>query len=179
MAAKPAAKTQQQLRLNTELFTLTYGSLVAQIVNDFDSDEAINEQLETIGFNMGEKLVEDFVAKGNSGRCSDFKETANQLVKGFKLFLGIAPTVTKFSAAGDEFSLILESNPLTEFVDLPANHPGLLYCNVLPGAIRGALHNVQLEVTARIVQDQLRGDKVNEIRVKFVRRIKEICVGED
>ncbi|VDN41436.1 unnamed protein product [Dibothriocephalus latus] len=35
---------------------------------------------------------------------------------------------------------------------------------------------VQLEVTARIVQDQLRGDKVNEIRVKFVRRIKEICI---
>lgn len=46
------------------------------------------------------------------------------------------------SAGGDEFSLILENNPLTEFVDLPPEHPKLLYSNVLVGAIRGALHNV-------------------------------------
>lgn len=62
--------------------------------------------------------------------------------QGFKIFLGITPTVTKMSAGGDEFSLILENNPLTEFVDLPPEHPKLLYSNVLVGAIRGALHNV-------------------------------------
>lgn len=128
--------------------------MVAQIVKDFESDDAINEQLDTMliylldiiihfsGFNIGEKLAEDFVAKGNSGRCTDFKETATQLVNGFKVFLGFAPTVTKFSPAGDEFSLILDSNPLTEFVDLPVDHPKLLYSNVIAGAIRGALHNV-------------------------------------
>lgn len=38
---------------------------------------------------------------------------------------------------------------------------------------------MQLEVDARFVQDQLQGDKVNEIRVKFVRRIKEVFAGED
>ncbi|KAA3672503.1 trafficking protein particle complex subunit 3 [Paragonimus westermani] len=62
--------------------------------------------------------------------------------KGFKLFLGITPTISKFSAAGDEFSLILDTNPLTDFVDLPPKHSHLLYSNVLAGAIRGALHNV-------------------------------------
>ncbi len=92
---------------------------------------------------MGEKLVEDFVARGNTGRCSDFKETAEQVVKGFKLFLGISPTLKKVGPAEDEFSLILDNNPLTEFVDLPPDHPKLLYCNVLAGAIRGALHNVR------------------------------------
>ncbi|VDD82290.1 unnamed protein product [Mesocestoides corti] len=162
---------------NSELFTLTYGSLVAQIVKDFESDEAINEQLDTIGYNIGEKLAEDFVARGNQGRCSDFKETATQVVNGFKLFLGISPTVSKFSPAGDEFSLIFDTNPLTEFVDLPVEHSKLLYCNVFAGAIRGALHNLQLEVDAKFVQDQLRGDKVTEIRVKFIRRIKEVFAG--
>ncbi|VDO11063.1 unnamed protein product [Rodentolepis nana] len=172
--SRQQTKTPEPTRMNTELFTLTYGSLVAQIVKDFETDDAINEQLDTIGFNIGEKLAEDYVAKGNSGRCADFKETANQLVNGFKLFLGFAPTVTKHSPAGDEFSLIIDSNPLTEFVDLPADHPKLLYSNVIAGAIRGALHNMQMEVDARFVQDQLLGDKVNEIRVKFVRRIKEM-----
>ena len=31
---------------NTELFTLTYGSLVAQLVKDFDSDDEVNKQLD-------------------------------------------------------------------------------------------------------------------------------------
>ncbi|KAA0194513.1 Trafficking protein particle complex subunit [Fasciolopsis buskii] len=128
---------------------------------------------------MGLRLVEDYLARGNPGRCNDFRETANALVKGFKIFLGITPTVTKMSAGGDEFSLILENNPLTEFVDLPPEHPKLLYSNVLVGAIRGALHNVQLEVEAKFVQDQLRGDQVNEIRVKFISRNKEVVAGDD
>ncbi|KAG5448874.1 Trafficking protein particle complex subunit 3 [Clonorchis sinensis] len=131
------------------------------------------------GFNIGLRIVEDYLARGNPGRCADFKETAAALVKGFKLFLGITPNVGKFSATGDEFSITLDTNPLTEFVDLPPEHPKLLYSNVLAGAIRGALHNVQLEVDARFVQDQLRGDQVNEIRVKFIRRIKEVVAGED
>uniref|UniRef100_A0A5K3F590 Trafficking protein particle complex subunit n=1 Tax=Mesocestoides corti TaxID=53468 RepID=A0A5K3F590_MESCO len=139
--SRQTSKAPEQLRMNSELFTLTYGSLVAQIVKDFESDEAINEQLDTIGYNIGEKLAEDFVARGNQGRCSDFKETATQVVNGFKLFLGISPTVSKFSPAGDEFSLIFDTNPLTEFVDLPVEHSKLLYCNVFAGAIRGALHN--------------------------------------
>lgn len=94
------------------------------------------------GFNIGEKLAEDFVARGNPGRCADFKETANQLVNGFKLFLGISPTVSKFSPTGDEFSIVFDSNPLTEFVDLPTDHQKITYCNVLAGGIRGALHTV-------------------------------------
>ncbi len=41
------------------------------------------------------------------------------------------------------------------------------------------IFQVQLEVDARFVQDQLRGDKVTEIRVKLIRRIKEVFAGED
>ena len=31
---------------NSELFTLTYGSLVAQLIKDFEDDNAVNIQLE-------------------------------------------------------------------------------------------------------------------------------------
>ena len=58
------------------------------------------------------------------------------------MYLGIQPTVTNWSLKGDEFSLVFENNPLTEFVELPETHANLDYSNVLCGAIRGALEMV-------------------------------------
>ena len=63
---------------------------------------------------------------------------------GFKMFLGIVPTVANWSSKGDEFSLILDQNPLVDFVELPDDHPNLLYSNVICGVIRGALEMVSV-----------------------------------
>lgn len=63
---------------------------------------------------------------------------------GFKCFLGIVPTVTNWNAKGDEFSLVLDQNPLTDFVELPESHPNLLYSNVMCGVIRGAMEMVSV-----------------------------------
>ncbi len=59
------------------------------------------------------------------------------------MYLGITPSVTNWSPAGDEFSLILESNPLVDFVELPDNHNNLVYSNLLCGVLRGALEMVK------------------------------------
>ena len=61
---------------------------------------------------------------------------------GFKTFLGVVPTVANWNQTNDEFSLILDQNPLTDFVELPEEHPNLFYSNILCGAIRGALEMV-------------------------------------
>ena len=58
------------------------------------------------------------------------------------MFLGITPVVTNWSAGGDEFSLLIENNPLIEFVELPEGHQRLNYSQVLCGALRGALEMV-------------------------------------
>ena len=58
------------------------------------------------------------------------------------MFLGLTPAVTSWSAAGDEFSLLLENNPLTDFVELPEGHSNLNYSNILCGALKGALEMV-------------------------------------
>jgi hypothetical protein len=58
------------------------------------------------------------------------------------MFLGVTPVVTKWSTAADEFSLILENNPLAEFVELPPGHENLTYSNILCGVLRGALEMV-------------------------------------
>lgn len=168
-------------KVSGELFTLTYGALVAQLLKDFENDEDVNKQLERMGYNIGVRLIEDFLARSSTGRCHDFRETADVIAKvGFKTFLGITPQVTNWSPAGDEFSLIFDSNPLAEFVELPEGHNNLWYSSILAGVIKGALEMVQMEVDAGFVQDVLRGDSITEMRVRFVKRLEDaVPVGEE
>lgn len=122
---------------------------------------------------MGLRLIEDFLAKTNATRCHDLKEVAEKLQTAFKLYAGTSPAVTNWSPAGDEFSLIIDSNPLTEYVELPDSILNLRYSNIIAGAIRGALEMVQIEVVTWFVQDYLKGDSTTELRVKFVRKLED------
>ena len=60
------------------------------------------------------------------------------------MFLGVTATVTNWDAEGTSCSLVLEDNPLVDFVELPDTCQGLQYCNLLSGVIRGALEMVGL-----------------------------------
>ncbi|XP_013383263.1 trafficking protein particle complex subunit 3 [Lingula anatina] len=168
-------------KVSAELFTLTYGALVSQLVKDYENVDEVNKQLDKLGYNMGIRLIEDFLARSNVGRCHDLRETADVIAKvGFKMFLGIVPTVSNWSPSGDEFSLLLDNNPLTDFVELPEGQSNLEYSSILCGVLRGALEMVQMEVNVWFVQDQLKGDNTTEIRVKFIRRLEDaVPVGED
>lgn len=170
---------------NAELFTLTYGSVVAQLVRDFKNDyQKVNQQLEKMGYNIGIRLVEDFLAKTGTGRCQSFKDTAEVVSKvGFKVFLNVTPQVTNWTSDGKTFSLILDENPLAEFVELPDDERAkkeLWYSNVLTGVLKGALEMVQLEVDVNFVSDVLRGDDRTELRLQLIRFLKdEMPAGED
>jgi hypothetical protein len=61
---------------------------------------------------------------------------------GFKMFLGVTASVTNWDADGTCCSIVLEDNPLVDFVELPDTCQGLYYCNILSGVIRGALEMV-------------------------------------
>ena len=61
------------------------------------------------------------------------------------MFLGVTPVVANWSPAGDEFSLLMESNPLTDFVELPDGHSSLNYSAILCGALKGALEMVGIK----------------------------------
>ncbi|KAL0266482.1 UNVERIFIED_CONTAM: hypothetical protein PYX00_009003 [Menopon gallinae] len=169
-----------QKKVNSELFTLTYGSLVAHLLKDYENVEDVNKQLERMGYNIGVRLIEDFLARTSTGRCNDFKDTAEKIQMGCKMFLGVTPNITNWNASGDEFSLVFDNNPLTEFVELPDNYLQLKYSNILPGVLRGACEMVQMEVSSWFVQDQLKGDNFTELRVKFIKRLEDaIPAGED
>ena len=58
------------------------------------------------------------------------------------MFLGINCDVQNFVEKDNCFSLILQDNPLTDFVELPKHLSGLYYSNLICGVIRGALESV-------------------------------------
>jgi hypothetical protein len=70
-------------KVNAELVTLTYGTIVAQLCKDFEGDYVqVNKQLDTMGYNIGLRLIEDYLAKSNTmRRCANFRETADMIAK--------------------------------------------------------------------------------------------------
>ncbi|QQP56595.1 Trafficking protein particle complex subunit [Caligus rogercresseyi] len=44
-------------KVSGELFSLTYGSLVAQILKDYENVDDVNKQLEKMGYNIGVRLM--------------------------------------------------------------------------------------------------------------------------
>jgi len=175
-------------KANAELFALTYGSLVTELLRDYDNNiPEINAQLERIGHSIGIRCVDELLAKSELNgvhvpTCKDMKDTAEVVAKvGFRMFLGMTCEVGNASSDGRSVSLFLYENPLSIFVELPESNLGngvdaaprgpdwsqIKYSNVYCGVIRGALEQVNMRVECNFVKDILQGDSVNEIRVEL------------
>merc|ERR1712224_607054 len=94
--ARASANAAAGERINSELFTLTYGALVRHLLLDLESPEEVNKQLDKMGHNIGIRLVDDFLAKTNTTKCRTFKDAAKTIAEtGFKMFLGISAKVSQ------------------------------------------------------------------------------------
>ena len=88
-------------KVNSELFSLTYGAVVMQVLQDYEDVDATNAQLEKMsapsraarkaiaqlrslprrGYNIGVRLIDEFLAKAQVSSCSSFHETADVIAK--------------------------------------------------------------------------------------------------
>ncbi|KAI1731757.1 FF domain-containing protein [Ditylenchus destructor] len=158
--------------MSGELFTLTYGALVLDLCRDLESPEEVNQQLDKIGYNMGLRIADDFLAKNpRVGKCAEMQQVVDIIAKNaLKSYLGVTAQATSISPTGDEYSVLLESNPLVEFVEIPPEWSKVCYSQVICGAIRGALEALHMEVRVFLVSDV---PNPTEIRVKFQRVLHE------
>jgi len=69
--------------VSAELVTLTYGTIVVQLCKDFGNNYVeVNRQLDKMGYNIGQRLIEDFLAKATTPiSCTNFRETAEVISK--------------------------------------------------------------------------------------------------
>jgi trafficking protein particle complex subunit 3 len=76
--------------------TLTYGTIVAQLCKDYESDYVeVNKQLDKMGYNIGLRLIEDYLAKSNTmNRCSNFRETAEMISRVWSTSTSVYVNVT-------------------------------------------------------------------------------------
>lgn len=127
------------------------------------------------GYNIGIRLIDDFLANSGVGKCATLKDTADVIAKtAFKSFLGVTATVSSFDEKKQDFTLLLEDNPLADFVELPEEYKDTLsYSNILCGVIRGALEMVQMRVECSFTKDALRGDDITELKVHLIEIMKE------
>eukprot|EP00984_Skeletonema_dohrnii_P037193 scaffold39021_cov250-Skeletonema_dohrnii-CCMP3373.AAC.2 len=98
-------------KANAELFALTYGSLVTELVRDYEDPIEVNAQLDRIGHSIGVRCVDEFLSKadvagmGLSTQCNNLRDTAEVVAKvGFKMFLGVTAEVGGFSQDQRSFS---------------------------------------------------------------------------
>lgn len=69
-------------KVSAELVTLTYGTIVAQLCKDYEYNYPdVNKQLERMGYNIGIRLIEDFLAKSSAPACTNFREVAEMISK--------------------------------------------------------------------------------------------------
>lgn len=162
-------------KINAELFSLTYGAMVTQLIRDFEDMKEVNRQLDQMGYNIGVRLIDEFSAKSGIRQCSNFKETADAIAKiGFKMFLGVNADITHWNTEFSACTLVIYDNPLVEFVELPPQVSGVLwYSNLLCGILKGALASLQMRVDVSFLKDSLQGDETTELRLTFKGMIEE------
>ena len=102
------------------------------------------------GYNIGTRLVDEYFAKTGAvraipraaqraqavsfgaaqGRCADFREAAESVAKvALKMFLGVGASTSGWNAEGSACTLVLDDNPLADFVELPEQYRRV---NVVP-----------------------------------------------
>jgi len=97
----------KQPKANAELFALTYGALMGELLRDLEKPDLICAELDRMGHSMGIRSVEEFLAK--AGGASDiplpaiggtFAETPQVLKMALRMFFGIAADSRWKDAAG-------------------------------------------------------------------------------
>jgi hypothetical protein len=162
-----------------ELLTFMYGSLLVRLTKDIKDINELNKKIESIGYEMGKRLVDDLIDDFQRGLdTSDQNKLMEKLIRQLtQYYLGIIGT---YNQVGEkEFHLIFPENPISFYVELPESLEGLLYSNIICGMLRGMLEISGFEVTCEFVKDKMKGDDINDLKITLVKYIEERFIDDE
>ena len=153
--------------VNTELFTLSYGSLVRSIVKETNNIEDANSKLAKIGTNIGNRITDDFVVNYEKTRFKNLREACDSLVEYFlKHYFGINSSITESSE--NRCVIRFGDNAISRYVKIPAEYDGLVYLQPILSSIKTTLSLLHFNVEVNMIHDMLRSSDYNEIEIKLI-----------
>ena len=110
-----------------ELLTFMYGSLLVRLTKDIKDINELNKKIESIGYDMGKRLVDDLIDDFQRGLdVSDQNKLMERLINQLtEYYLGIIGTYNQVSEK--EYHLIFPENPISFYVELPESLSNLCY----------------------------------------------------
>ena len=177
----------KQPKANAELFALTYGALVAELVRDLEQTDKIQAELDRMGHSMGIRCIEEVLAKASDLRVQSFADTKNVVKVAFRMFWGLTvdipytPDADTSSAAASTYTIRFSDNPLTIFVELPDDRQNLEYSQLFAGMLRGMLEMLQFDCDCKVVSSPLspgNNNNTTEISVTL-RQVLQEGAGKD
>ncbi|KAG9391098.1 Transport protein particle (TRAPP) component [Carpediemonas membranifera] len=167
--AKIAESTFSKLdKVHSEIFTMTYGAIVTTLVEDLDNVDEVNAQLDKMGHNIGERLVDELLAKTGLNPQPDMRYVMEIVTRvGFRIYLGITPTLSNWNADSTTVTLSFRDSALSDWVELPHTLDDLSYFQLVCGVIRGALEMLGMKVKCTITADKLKGAQTTDILVEL------------
>ena len=162
-----------------ELLTFMYGSLLVRLTKDIKDINELNKKIESIGYEMGKRLVDDLIDDFQRGLdVSDQNKLMEKLINQLaQYYLGIIGTYNQVSEK--EYHLIFPENPISFYVELPESLNELCYSNIICGMFRGMLEISGFEIKAEFVKDRMKGDDVNDLKITLVKYIEERFIDDE
>lgn len=155
-------------KVNVELFSLTYGSLVRAIVKETNNIEDANNKLAKIGENMGDRITDDIVVNYDN-KITSLKDACEMIAKfAFKNYLGVTAEISEPSENRIIISIL--DNPITRYVSIPPEYDGLIYLMPLLGLIKKMLEQLHFSTEVTLIHDRLTSQEcnTNDIEIKLL-----------
>lgn len=126
-----------------------------------------------MGYNIGIRLIDDFLAKFCLPPSQTFEDAVGLIQKeALPYYLGLKCS-RPIKCSDKEMAICFVENSLNDYVELPEKYISLWYSNLICGVIRGALESINIRVECRYYQDTLKGNDTNEIRIKLIEIIED------
>ena len=162
-----------------ELLTFMYGSLLVRLTKDIKDINELNKKIESIGYEMGKRLVDDLIDDFQRGLdVSDQNKLMEKLICQLaQYYLGI---IGNYNQVGEkEYHLIFTENPISFYVELPESLEGLCYSNIICGIFRGMLEISGFEVQCEFIKEKMKGDDINDLKITLVKYIEERFIDDE